>query len=79
MIQRIFSAMRVQNPKDFLEVTFALVLKSSTTPLESWPLASSQLSNSVLYLRSIRASRFIALIFERMLFVHQESGNRPAQ
>ena len=36
----------VLKPKDFLEVSFALVLNPSTTPLESCPLARNQLSNN---------------------------------
>lgn len=43
----------VRKPKDFLAISLALVLKSSTTPLERWPLAGSHLSSSSRRLRSI--------------------------
>ena len=75
-----YSAPRyVRKPKDFLDVSFALVLKPSTTPLESCPLARNQFSNRVRWLRNIRATSFIGSIFDRIVFLHHLSRNRPSK
>ena len=45
---------KVRNPNDFLEAGFALVLKLSTTPLESCPLTRNQLSGNEADHRKVR-------------------------
>ena len=69
----------VLNPYAFLVVSFALLLKPSTIPLENCPLARNQFNSNGRCFRNLRATFFMGSILERIVFVHHLSRNCPAQ
>ena len=71
--------LKVRNPYDFLAVNFALVLKPSTVPLETCPLARNQFTIRGWWFLNIRATFFIGSSRERKTRVIQRFRNFSAQ